>query len=130
MAAPRIRSLSLTPLELRIMQALWEVGPASVKVVRQALCPTPMLAYTSVQTVLNILQRKGKVKRTLHGRAYVYYPVVSREQVTVAILQDIIHRMFGGSVEQLVLSLIKENLADPARICELARQFSATRANS
>jgi predicted transcriptional regulator len=71
MAAPLIRSLSLTPLELRIMQALWEVGPASVKVVRQAVCPTSMLAYTSVQSVLNILQKKGKVKRALHGRAYV-----------------------------------------------------------
>jgi len=45
-------------------------------------------------------------------------------------LQDIIHRMFGGSAEQLVLSLVKENLADPAHICELARQFSANRANS
>jgi predicted transcriptional regulator len=133
MAVPRKRSkrsLSLTPLELRIMQALWEVGPASVKVVRQALCPTSVLAYTSVQTVLNILQRKGKVKRTLQGGAYLYHPVVSQEKVTVAMLQDIIHRMFGGSAEQLVLTLIENNLADPARICELTRQFAANRVNS
>ncbi len=123
MAVPRKRSLSLTPLELRIMQALWEVGPASVKVVRQALRPKSELAYTSVQTVLNILQRKGKVKRTLQGRAYLYHAVVSQEKVNVAMLQDIIHRMFDGSAEQLVLTLIESNLADPARICELARQF-------
>src|SRR5580692_1241773 len=120
MAVPRKRSLSLTSLELKIMQALWEVGPASVKVVRQALCPTPMLAYTSVQTMLNILQRKGKVKRTLQGRAYVYHPLVFREKVIVAMLQEIIHRMFGGSAEQLVLTLIKSNLADIDRLCELA----------
>ena len=54
MTVRRQRSPSLTPLELRIMQALWEVGPASVKVVRQTLRPNSVLAYTSVQTVLMI----------------------------------------------------------------------------
>ena len=129
MAVSRNRPPSLTPLELKIMQVLWGAGPASVKVVQQALSPTSVLAYTSVQTVLNILQRKGKVQRKLHGRAYLYRAVVSHEKVTVAMLQDIIYRTFGGSAEQLVLTLIESDLADPARLCELARQFAANRAN-
>jgi predicted transcriptional regulator len=128
MAVPRKRSPSLTPLELKIMQALWEVGPANVKVVQRALRPTSVLAYTSVQTVLNILQRKGKTERKLEGRAYLYRAVVSREKVTVAMLQDMIHRMFGGSADQLVVTLIESNLADPARVCELAREFAGKRA--
>jgi BlaI family penicillinase repressor len=127
MAVPRKRSALLTPLELRIMQALWAVGPASVEDVRKGLPPTSVLAYTSVQTVLNILQQKGKLKRTLHARAYLYHSVVSQEKVTAAMLQDIIQRMFGGSAEQLVLALIESNLTDPARICELARRFAASR---
>ena len=80
------RSSSLTPLELRMMKVLWEVGPASVKVVQQNLCPRSELAYTSVHTVLNILQQKGKVKRTLQGRAYEYCAVVSHEDVSAAML--------------------------------------------
>lgn len=130
MAAGRKQSLSLTPLELRIMQALWEVGPASVKVVRHALRPRSLLAYTSVQTVLNILERKGKVKRTLQGRAYLYRAVVSQEEVSAAMLHDIIHRMFGGSVEQLVITLIENNLADLDRIRELAHRVAGNSANS
>ena len=130
MTTRRQRSPALTPLELRIMQALWEVGPASVKVVRQTLRPNSVLAYTSVQTVLNILKRKGKVKRTLQGRAYVYHAVVSRERASAAMLQDIIHRMFGGSAEKLVMALIESNLADLTRISEIARQVSARHANS
>lgn len=129
MTVRRQRSPSLTPLELRIMQALWEVGPASVKVVRQTLRPNSELAYTSVQTVLNILQRKGKVKRTLRGRAYEYSAVVTQEKVSAAMLQDMIHRLFGGSAEQLVLTLIENHLADLDSICQLARRAAATKAD-
>jgi predicted transcriptional regulator len=110
------------------MQALWEAGPASVKVVRNALRPRPLLAYTSVQTVLNILERKGKVKRTLQGRAYCYRAVVSKEKASAAMLYDVIHRMFGGSAEQLVICLIANSLCDRDRISELACQFAATKA--
>lgn len=121
------RSSSLTPLELRMMQVLWEVGPASVKVVQQTLRPRSELAYTSVQTVLNILQRKGKVKRTLRGRAYEYRAVVSHEEVAAAVLQDMIHRLFGGSAEQLVLTLMENHLIDRDRICQLAHRAAAAK---
>jgi predicted transcriptional regulator len=70
---------SLTPLELEIMHVLWETGPANVQTVQQALKRD--LAYTTVQTMLNILERKGKAKRTLKNRAYYYKPAVSRKQV-------------------------------------------------
>ena len=110
-----------------MMQVLWEVGPASVKVVRQALHPTAALAYTSVQTVLDILQRKGKVKRILRGRAYVYHAVVSQREAAAGMLQDIILRMFDGSAEKLMFTLIKSNLADLDRIYELVRRASPHR---
>ena len=62
---------ALTPLELEIMNVLWETGPANVQTV-QGRIEGRELAYTTVQTMLNILHRKGRVKRQLKDRAYVY----------------------------------------------------------
>jgi predicted transcriptional regulator len=112
------------------MQVLWEVGPASVRVVQQALRTRSNLAYTSVQTVLNILERRGKVKRTLQGRAYFYRAVISQEEVSAAMLRDIIYRMFDGSTERLVKTLIETNLIVLDRIRELANQVAGSRPSS
>jgi BlaI family penicillinase repressor len=101
----RRASENLTPLELEIMHVLWETGPANVQSVQQHL--ERELAYTTVQTMLNILQRKGKVKRTLKDRAYFYRPVVSRSQVVSQHMSDIVERLFGGSAENLVMSLVE-----------------------
>jgi len=95
----------LTPLEMEIMKVLWETSPATVQTVQQKL--ERQLAYTSVQTMLNVLLRKGKVQRTLRDRAYQYRPVVSRHQVVGHAMRDIIDRMFGGSAENLVMSLVE-----------------------
>src|SRR5262249_50084897 len=73
------RTERLTPLELEIMNILWETGAANVHTVQERL--DRELAYTTVQTMLNILHRKGRVKRTLKDRAYVYKPAVTRTQV-------------------------------------------------
>ena len=75
----RPKAEKLTPLELEIMHVLWEEGSANVQSVQQKL--KRPLAYTTVQTMLNILHRKGKVKRTLKDRAYFYKPSVTREKV-------------------------------------------------
>src|SRR5213083_2666330 len=101
----RRTSENLTPLELEIMHVLWETGPANVQSVQQHL--ERELAYTTVQTMLNILHRKGKVKRTLKDRAYFYKPVVSRSQVISQHMSDIVERLFGGSAESLVMSLLE-----------------------
>lgn len=69
----------LTPLERRIMPVLWDGGAANVQKVLEGLTGEPHLAYTTVQTTLNVLHRKGKVKRKLVGRAYEYSSIVSQE---------------------------------------------------
>jgi len=95
----------LTPLELEIMTILWETGAVNVQTVQQHLARE--LAYTTVQTMLNVLHRKGKVKRTLKDRAYFYRPAISRQKVVGQTMKDIIDRLFGGSAESLVMSLIE-----------------------
>jgi predicted transcriptional regulator len=99
---PRNKSEHLTPLELEIMKVLWESGPASVQTVQQRL--EGSRAYTTVQTMLNVLHRKGKVTRVLDEKAYVYRPAVSRSQAIGNALGDLVDRMFGGSAESLVMS--------------------------
>ena len=101
----RHKTEQLTPLELEIMHVLWETGPANVQTVQQKLKRD--LAYTTVQTMLNILHRKGKAKRTLKDRAYFYKPAVSRKQVLSKHVVDVVDRLFGGSAESLVMSLVE-----------------------
>lgn len=110
-----------TPLEMEIMSVLWATGPANVAAVQEALPGDPPLAYTTVQTMLNILHRKGKVKRTLKGRAYEYAPAVSRERAAKAAVRDMIDRLFGGSAESLVMSLIEQRELTPAKLAKLNR---------
>jgi BlaI family penicillinase repressor len=94
----------LTPLELEIMQVLWETGPCTVAEVQPKL--KAQLAYTTVQTMLNVLLRKSKVKRVQEGRAFRYRPTVSRERANGSALHDMVKRMFGGSSEALLMAMV------------------------
>jgi predicted transcriptional regulator len=116
---------SLTPLELQIMQVLWNEGPGNVQQVQKSLAAETEFAYNTVQTMLNILERKGRVERTLEGRAFVYRAVVSEETVLGQAVRDLVERMFGGSSEELVMSLIKSRQVDPERIADLSRRVAA-----
>ena len=116
---PRPKSENLTPLELEIMHVLWAEGPANVQSVQQHL--PRELAYTTVQTMVNILHRKGKVKRTLKDRAYIYKPVVSRSQVLGQHVSDVVERLFGGSAESLVMSLIETKHLTPKKLARLQK---------
>lgn len=116
----RKSSSQLTPLELRIMQVLWENGASTVQTVQEKL-PGESLAYTTVQTMLNVLQRKGRVKRTLVGKAYEYRAVLSRERALREAAGDLLDRMFGGSVDALLMSLVKSRQIDASKLAKLQR---------
>src|ERR1700753_1256776 len=111
----------LTKLELQIMQVIWKLGTSSVKDVQEGL--EQKLAYTTVQTMLNILERKGKLKRRLRGRAYEYSAVVTEDKATRSAGRDLVDRVFGGSAEDLVMSLIKTRQIDAKKIAELSRRL-------
>src|SRR2546421_11458771 len=115
----RKRPEQLTPLELQIMMVLWEEGPASVQEVQQGVKDGRPLAYTTVQTMLNILVRKGRAKRTLVDRSYRYRAAISREKALGNSLRDIVHRMFGGSAEALGLNLVETRQLTPETLGRL-----------
>ncbi len=118
MSPPRKPSRQLTRLELQIMKVLWETGPATVQQVQSKLSGEP-LAYTTVQTVLNILHRKGRVQRTLRGKAYHYRAILSREKAVSQSVRDLVDRLFGGSVEDLLMSLVKSRQLDSSKLAKL-----------
>jgi len=125
---PRRKSpeLSLTPLELEIMKVLWETGPANVQTV-QAKIENRELAYTTVQTMLNVLHRKGKVKRQLKDRAYLYRPVLSRRKAVSQAVGDMLDRFFGGSADDLVLNLVETRQLTPERLAQIQKLLEENR---
>jgi predicted transcriptional regulator len=124
----RKTSEHLTPLELEIMHVLWESGPANVQMVQQQLKRD--LAYTTVQTMLNILHRKGKVKRNLRDRAYFYKPAISRSKIASQTVSDLVERLFGGSAENLVMSLLETKHLTPQKLARLNKLLEETKEKS
>ena len=119
------KSGQLTPLELEIMNVLWEERLANVQTVQQRLKRD--VAYTTVQTMLNILHRKGKVQRTLKNRAYFYKPLVSRSQVVSQTIGDIVDRLFGGSAESFLMGMVETKYLTPEKLAQLNKLFEQSR---
>src|SRR5271154_101307 len=113
---------TLTPLELEIMQVLWDVGPCTVAEVQPKLKAD--LAYTTVQTMLNVLLRKNKVKRVQEGRAYRYRPAVSRERASGSALSDLVKRMFGGSSEALLMAMVDTQQISAEELARVAQRLA------
>ena len=120
---PRRPSSGLTPLELEIMKVLWRQGPSAVQAVQDELGRP--LAYNTVQTMLNVLLKKGKVRRDRRERAYVYAPALTRVQAVRHAVTDLVQRMFEGSSEDLVMSLIETRQLTPERVERLAALVQA-----
>ena len=114
---------ALTPLELEIMKVLWENGPANVQSV-QANLKSRDFAYTTVQTMLNVLHRKGKVKRQLKDRAYIYRPLLSRQKAATNAVGEMLDRFFGGSADGLVLNLVETRHLTPEKLARIQRMLA------
>lgn len=112
----------IPPMELAIMNVLWEHGPSSVQEV-QARLPGEQ-AYTTVQTTLNTMERKSRTKRTLQGRAYVYKAAIRQEAAMKSAVRDLVDRMFSGSAESLLMNLIETEIIDEATFERLRKTVS------
>ena len=114
----------IPPMELAIMNVLWDNGPLNVQEVQAKLSGDS--AYTTVQTTLNTMEKKGRTKRTLEGRAYIYKAAISREIAMKSAVRDLVDRMFSGSVESLMMNLAKTEALDEATF-EKLRKIIASR---
>ncbi len=109
---PRKVEKVLTNLELKLMKIVWQLGKATVRTVKNALPRRSPLAYSTVLTVMRILERKGFLRHDTVNRTYVYYPVVSRDEAIKSMLRNLADRLFNGSAELLMVNLLqKETLS-------------------
>jgi len=118
---PRSVSPTLTPAELRVMQALWRVGPAPAATVSAALGGRRPARDSTVRTILRILERKGYVRHAREGRAFIYQAAVAEGDAQRGAVRDLVARFFDNSPERLVLNLLRHEDVDPTELARLRR---------
>jgi BlaI family transcriptional regulator, penicillinase repressor len=120
-------SPTLTDAELRLMQVIWERGPSTVSDVVDALerisadTGEPGLAYTSVLTTMRILEKKGYLRHERRARAFVYRPLVDRQNVQRSVLRYVMSRFFSNSAEELVLNVLEDEQLSPEELERLKK---------
>ncbi len=105
------------------MEVLWEKGSATVSDVVETLPKNPQLAYSTVLTTMRILENKGYLRHTKDGRAFVYHPVVGREQARQSAVSHLLHRFFENSPELLMLNLIEGEKIDSEELKRLRQRI-------
>jgi BlaI family transcriptional regulator, penicillinase repressor len=100
---------TLTPQELAIMKVVWARDKATVRDVYEAIREKRPIAYTTIMTMMRILEEKGYLKKTLVDRAHVYKPAQRRQQVIGAMVRDFLDRVFDGAPDSLLVHLAKDN---------------------
>jgi predicted transcriptional regulator len=118
---PPRQSETLTQAELRIMNAFWLKGSATVQVILESLSEKPALAYNSVLTTIRVLERKGYVKHSKDkdGRAHVYSALVGRKEASRSEIRHLVGRFFKNSHEQLVLNVLEDRGIDAGELDRL-----------
>lgn len=126
----RPTSTAPTESEQAILEILWRRKEASVREVADELCKTKPVAYTTVLTIFKILTKKGYVRHRTEGRAFIYRPALSRQQVRRNALKQMLAQFFGGSPRALAEHLLNERDLDLVELETLQRKVAAERAKA
>jgi predicted transcriptional regulator len=119
----RPRSATLTPQELEIMKLVWSRRAATVRDVYEDLRARRRIAYTTVMTMMNILERKGHLKKRTGGRSFLYQPARPKREVLRAMVREFLDRVFGGAAEPLLVQLVQDRRLTERDLSELARRI-------
>ena len=117
----RQKSSRLTDLELEVMHVVWDLGHGTVRQVHEVLAGRRQIAYTTVMTMMNILEEKEYLKRSKEGRAHVYESIQPKERVISSMVDDFVARVFEGSARPLVLGLLKDRKLSTKELEEISR---------
>ena len=117
----RSKSPTLTEQELEIMKIVWELQTATVREVYETLLRRRKIAYTTVMTMMNILESKRHLKKRAEGRAHVYQATRSRREVIKGMVHEFVDRVFNGSAEPLLVHLIKDRRLSQKDLEKIAR---------
>lgn len=106
------------------MEILWKNGPGTAEQIREALAPRRVLKDSTIRTVLGRLQEKGYVDHTIAGKAFVYSGIEKPRNVAVRAVRQILDRFCDGSLEQLLVGLVENEVVDRAELQQLARKLA------
>lgn len=123
----RQRTTTLTEQELEIMKIVWTREQATVRDVYETLLEHRKVAYTTVMTMMKILEQKGHLKKRSDDKAHVYKPTKPKSAVIRNMVRDFVERVFNGSAEPLVMHLVEERHLSDAEISEIERMLKERR---
>jgi predicted transcriptional regulator len=106
-------------LELQILSVLWRRGPLPIRAIREALPDGKSRAYTTVLTLVQILEKKGFVGHTVQGQAHVFHPLVARHQVLRPLMRELLRNVFGGRPAEAVQCLLDSTQLDEEELSEI-----------
>ena len=109
------------------MKAVWDRDESTVRDVYEALRERRRIAYTTVMTMMNVLERKGFLKKRAEGRSYVYRPSRPRRQVMGSMVRDFVDRVFGGAAGSLLLHLVEDRHLTAEELAALAKRVKEGR---
>ena len=121
------RKVGLTDHELEIMKVVWERGSATVREVYEEILKRRKIAYTTVLTMMGILEQKGRLKKEDSDRAYVYSPAEPQSEVVGSMVQDFIKRVFNGSAQPLLVHLAENREIRQEDLDEISRMLKTKR---
>jgi BlaI family penicillinase repressor len=117
----RSKSTTLTGQELEIMKIVWLRESVTVRDVYEAILEKRKVAYTTVMTMMKILEQKGYLRKKQADRAHIYTPAQPQRKVIGAMVRDFVNRVFNGSAEPLLVHLVEEHDLSPQDLEEIAR---------
>ena len=112
---------ALTDHELEIMKVIWARGSATVRDVYEELLKQRKIAYTTVMTVMGVLEQKGRLNKSTDDRAYVYTPAQPQNEVVTGMVRDFVGRVFNGMAKPLLVSMLEDGKITEDELSELKK---------
>ena len=103
------------------MKVVWELGPATVREVYEQLLKRRKIAYTTVMTMMNILEEKKHLKKRPLKRAYIYEATQPKARALKSLVQDFVARVFNGSAQPLLVQLVKDRKVSQKELRDILR---------
>ena len=118
----RPKSRTLTERELDVMKVVWKLKTATVRqVYEECQRSSHKAAYTTIMTIMKVLQEKEYLEKSAEGRAHIYVPTRPKSEVISGMVQEFVDRVFNGSAAPLLLNLVKDQNLSEEDLGEIAR---------
>lgn len=124
-----LETIILTRQELQIMKEVWKLGSATVKDVCSAISQRKPTAYTTILTLMGILEEKGALAHSRPGRAYVYKPLLSKRQATRNQINDVLARFFDSSPQKLIEYVVENEIVGSEQLENVRSLLDSGREN-